>query len=395
MMNMIHRFILGLIRGFYDEILSFFRNFYIASFRDNPCLFKAVLKGILNVERESLFPDFNRSLEISSVLSSKFSSCFGFTESEIEELLNQAHHIEKMKEIKDWYEGYHMNHTVVYSPWSMVNFIQKEWELRPYWVDRADSGLIKTLFADSPPSFKDEIADLLQGKRVEEMIDENVGFSEVNTPLLIRSLFLKTGYLTALHYLYLLGAPLCQLAIPNKEVSFLFQRIIEGWFVQNYGLEWYQQFLNSLLTGDIEKFSAELKELMDHTVSIHDTGRSPEAFYHGLMIGLTASLHGSPLYEIRSNRERGSGRYDYAIIAREPQTLSILMDFKRVQEGEDKTLSPLEREDLLKQTAEEALIQITQKAYYAEIQQRGLTRLLKIGLAFSGKKFCLVHEICE
>ncbi|MBS0186349.1 MAG: PD-(D/E)XK nuclease domain-containing protein, partial [Proteobacteria bacterium] len=201
------------------------------------------------------------------------------------------------------------------------------------------------------------------------------------------------GYLTALnHQITFRGDSLCHLTIPNKEVSFLFQRIIEGWFAKDYGLKWYNEFLNSLLTGNIEKFSSELKELMDHTVSVHDTSRSPETFYHGLMIGLTASLHGSPLYEIRSNRESGSGRYDYAIIAREEQTLSILMEFKRVQEGQDKTFSPLEREDLLKQTAEEALTQISQKAYYAEIKQRGLTRLLKIGLAFSGKKFCLVYE---
>ncbi|MBS0186260.1 MAG: PD-(D/E)XK nuclease domain-containing protein, partial [Proteobacteria bacterium] len=201
------------------------------------------------------------------------------------------------------------------------------------------------------------------------------------------------GYLTALnHQITFRGDSLCRLSIPNKEVSFLFQRIIEGWFTKDYGLKWYSHFLEHLLTGNIEKFSAELKELMDHTVSVFDTGISPEAFYHGLMIGLTASLHGSPLYEIRSNRESGSGRYDYAIIAREAQTLSILMEFKRVKEEEGKKLSESKLKDLLKQTAEEALTQISQKSYYGEIQQRGLTHLLKIGLAFSGKKFCLVHE---
>ncbi|MBS0185020.1 MAG: PD-(D/E)XK nuclease domain-containing protein [Proteobacteria bacterium] len=203
-----------------------------------------------------------------------------------------------------------------------------------------------------------------------------------------------TGYLTAWKHEHTPRGSQCKLSIPNKEISFLLQRIIEGWFVQDYGLKWYEQFLNSLLQGEMEKFSLELKELIDHTVSVHDTGRSPEAFYHGLMIGLTASLHGSSLYEIRSNRESGKGRYDYAIIAREPQTLSILMEFKQIKEA-GKTLSDSKLEDLLKQTAEEALTQITQKDYYKEIKQRGLTRLLKIGLAFSGKKFCLLHEVSE
>ncbi|MBS0185411.1 MAG: PD-(D/E)XK nuclease domain-containing protein [Proteobacteria bacterium] len=201
-----------------------------------------------------------------------------------------------------------------------------------------------------------------------------------------------TGYLTAMGRQLTENGSFCSLAIPNKEVSFLFKKIIKEWFVKDYGLKWFSQFLEHLLTGNMEKFSAELKDLIEHTVSVHDTGRSPEAFYHGLMIGLTASLHGSPLYEIRSNRESGSGRYDYAIIAREAQKFSILMEFKQIKEEERKKLSESKFEDLLKQTAQEALTQISQKAYYAEIQQRGLTRLLKIGLAFSGKKFCLVHE---
>ncbi|MBS0184933.1 MAG: PD-(D/E)XK nuclease domain-containing protein [Proteobacteria bacterium] len=202
-----------------------------------------------------------------------------------------------------------------------------------------------------------------------------------------------TGYLTAMNHQYIDDGTLCTLVIPNKEVSFLLKKIIKEWFVHDYGLEWYNQFLNALLTGNIEKFSADLKELLEHTVSVHDASRTPEAFYHGLMIGLTASLHASSLYEIRSNPESGEGRYDYAIISRDAQKLSILMEFKRLKEPEGKPLSETERVALLKQTAEEALRQISQKAYYREIEQRGLTRLLKIGLSFSGKKFCLVQEV--
>ncbi|OYZ37147.1 MAG: hypothetical protein B7Y25_05170, partial [Alphaproteobacteria bacterium 16-39-46] len=98
-------------------------------------------------------------------------------------------------------------------------------------------------------------------------------------------------------------------------------------------------------------------------------------------------------YEIRSNRESGEGRYDYVIISREDQKLSILMEFKQVKEPEGKVLSESKMRDLLKQTAETALDQISQKSYCTEIEQRGLTRVLKIGLAFSGKKFCLVHVL--
>ena len=387
----------GYNKGFYDEIVSFFRNFFSASLKDNPCLYKAVLTGILRVSRESLFSGLNH-LEVYSVLNSKFSSYFGFMEGEVEGLLHQAEMDEKITEVKDWYNGYHMSDVMVYNPWSILNCIQKGGVLQPYWVNTSDNELIKTLLTGSSFSFKDDFEGLLQGSSREETIDENIVFSDLDKgdESAIWSLFLMTGYLTALnHQITFKGESLCRLSIPNKEVGFLFQRIIEQWFAKDYGLKWYRQFLEHLLRGNIEKFSADLKELFDHTVSVHDIGQSPEAFYHGLMIGLTASLHGSPLYEIRSNRESGKGRYDYAIIAKESQNLSILMEFKRVQVGEGKTLSPLKEENLLKQTAEEALTQITQKAYYAEIKQRGLTRLLKIGLAFSGKKFFLVHEVSE
>ncbi len=262
----------------------------------------------------------------------------------------------------------------VFQPWSIINFIQKGGILQPYWVNTSDNDLIKTLLAKSSVSFKDTFEMLLQGNLLEKLIDENIVFSDLktNNPTSIWSFFLMTGYLTATDHHLTPRGRLGALSIPNKEVSFLFQKIIEQWFSGDYGLDWYDQFLDALLTGNMEKFSVELKQFMEHTVSVHDTVRSPEAFYHGLMVGLTASLHASPFYEIRSNRESGDGRYDYAIISREAQKLSIIMGFKQVKEPEGKTLSDSEMTELLKKTAETALAQISEKSYCAEIEQRGL-----------------------
>ncbi len=290
-----------------------------------------------------------------------------------------------------------MAETTLYNPWSIINFIQKGGLLQPYWVNTSDNDLIKTLISTSSLPFKDDFEDLLQGKSMEELIDTNIVFSDLHKgdEAAIWSLFLMSGYLTATAHQYTPRGTLCTLSIPNKEVSFLFQRIIEQWFSRDYGLKWYDQFLDALLTGNLEKFSPELQKIMEHTLSVHDMSKHPEAFYHGLMIGLTASLHGSPSYEIRSNRESGVGRYDYAIISRDVQKLSIIMEFKQVKEPEGKTLSESKMTDLLEQTAKLALGQISQKAYCAEIEQRGLIRVLKIGLAFSGKRFCLLHETSE
>ncbi len=384
----------GYLNGFYDKVIKFFRSFFGAGLKDNTLLYKAVLTGILRVSRESLFSGVNH-LDVFSVLSPRYSSYFGFTETEVTDLLIQAKMEDKLLQVKDWYNGYHIGEATLYNPWSIINFIQKKGVFDLYWVNTSDNDLIKNLISASSLPFKEAFEGLFQGKSFERRLDENIVFSsfEKRNETAVWSLFLMTGYLTALSHEKTERGTFGTLAIPNKEVKALFRIIIEEWFSRDYGLDWYDQFLGALLTGNIEKFSSELKKIMEHTVSVHDTSRSPEAFYHGLMIGLTASLHASPSYEIRSNRESGEGRYDYAIISKEAQKLSILMEFKQVKEPEGKTLSESKMMDLLKQTAETALDQISQKAYCAEIEQRGLTSVLKIGLAFSGKKFCLVHSM--
>ncbi|MEI8295177.1 MAG: PD-(D/E)XK nuclease domain-containing protein [Alphaproteobacteria bacterium] len=193
---------------------------------------------------------------------------------------------------------------------------------------------------------------------------------------------LMTGYLTVRGCEYTHRGPLCKLVIPNQEIRDLYQSTIEQWFVNGYGTSWYDKFLWYLLNGDMEEFTARLRDIMEHTVSYHDTAREPEAFYHGLMIGLTASLGSHKDYELRSNRESGRGRYDYLIIARDPEKLSILLEFKQVKKDASETLE---------QSAQEALEQIDAQGYVGELKQRGLSKILKIGIAFSGKRFGLVH----
>ncbi|MEI8295492.1 MAG: PD-(D/E)XK nuclease domain-containing protein, partial [Alphaproteobacteria bacterium] len=181
--------------------------------------------------------------------------------------------------------------------------------------------------------------------------------------------------------------PLCKLAIPNREIRNLYRTIIEKWLANGYGLKWYDEFINHLLNGEMEYFTKGLHHIMEHTVSYHDVAREPEPFYHGLMIGLTASLAVHKDYELRSNRESGRGRYDYLIISRNPEKLSILLEFKQVTLPADKK----DAEVYLEKTAEEALKQIDAQGYVGELKQRGLSKILKIGIAFSGKRFGLVH----
>jgi len=371
------------VHGYYDPMMNTMRGLFGSVLKTNPYLYRAVITGILRVAKESLFSGVN-NLEVYSLLRSEYGQYFGFTEEEMDELLKKAALVKNSKEIKDWYNGYQVGNTVVYNPWSVVNCIKQKGELQPYWVNTSDNQLIRTILVRSNTGFKEQFELLLQDKPVEQLIDENTVFGDlIKNESAAWSLLLMAGYLKVISQKKTDDGLWCTLAIPNKEVRNLYQQIIKQWLSNEHGIAWYNQFLDHLLTGNIELFEQELKEIMEQTVSSYDTGRNPEAFYHGLMIGLTASLHHSENYEIQSNKESGYGRYDYLIFSRDKNKPTVLLEFKKISTGKD-----LEQLDIsLEQAAQEALDQIDQKQYLAEVKKRGSTHILKIGLAFCGKRF--------
>ncbi len=217
------------------------------------------------------------------------------------------------------------------------------------------------------------------------LINENFVYGELkeNREAALWSFLLMAGYLNVTDCQLIKGRQHCRLAIPNKEVNDLYRNLIEEWLAGSRGLSWYEGFLMNLLEGKIDAFKKGLAYIMDTIVSVHDTGKEPEAFYHGLIIGITASLCDSETYELRSNRESGDGRYDYFIVSRDPEKFSILMEFKKVSSSD---------QAMLKEAANRARRQIDLRNYLAEAEQRHIKKLLKIGIAFSGKKFECNHS---
>jgi Predicted AAA-ATPase/PD-(D/E)XK nuclease superfamily len=371
----------GYAHGYYDKVIEVMRHLFSASLKSNPYLYRAVLTGILRIARESLFSGLN-NLEVYSLLRSEYSQYFGFTEEEVVELLKESGLEIKLEEIRGWYNGYQMGNTVVYNPWSIVNCIKRKGLLQPYWVNTSDNALVKNLLIQSSTKFKHEFELLLEGKVVEKFIDENFVFPELKANEgAIWSLLLMTGYLKVVSSQETLQGTLCQLEIPNQEIRNLYRKIIELWLSNGKGIEWYNEFLKHLLTGNVEGFKDSLSNILLQTISVHDLSREPEAFYQGLMIGLTASLDKRD-YEKKSNRE-GYGRYDIVIIPRDINKLAIILELKSVK-------APKKEENLkllLQQDAKEALIQIDKNAYSSELKQRGIKNVLKMGLAFCGKDF--------
>jgi hypothetical protein len=364
------------LRGYYDELMPFFRNFLSGPLKDESLLKRAILTGILRISKESLFSGIS-NIKIHSVSSDKYSNHFGFTENEVNILLNKAKLPAVLQQTKDWYNGYNFGGTTIYNPWSIIEFIFEKGKLRPYWVNTSDNELIKQLIVNSGTEIKDKIATLIAGKSIKEIIDEHIVFGDLDTnPSALWNLFLMSGYLKAI--------PInkdknnedneeYELSIPNKEIDSLYRKIIREWLSGARGLNWYREFLSDLANGRVEAFEEKLQALIIGTLSCHDvTIATQEAFYHGLMLGFVSGL--KETHEIKSNKESGKGFYDVAIIPKDVGKLGIVMEFKAT-----------DKENNLDNEAKIALEQIDRSNYIAELNQRGITNICKMGIAFARK----------
>jgi len=369
----------GYMNGYYNEMIEFMRGMLGAALKTNSYIEKAVITGILRVAKESLFSGVN-NLKVYSILNSKHSEYFGFTEEEVNGALKKADLSDKAAAIKEWYNGYQIGDTVIYNPWSIVNCVDEKGMIVPYWVNTSDNQLIKDLFKITPIEFKAEFEKLLSSEAVEKLISENMVFEflKVN-PASLWSLLLMSGYLKPVSTRQTDQGTFAELVIPNREVRNLYRQIVEQWLSNGHGIEWYNKFIEALITGKIEDFKRYLRIIIEQITSYHDFAKEPEAFYQGLMLGFTASLHAAGSYQIKSNRESGLGRFDIMLIPKDISRLGIIIELKVKAETES-----------LEEAALQALTQITEKKYAEELKSFDIKKVLKIGIGFCGKEFALI-----
>ncbi|MBF0299363.1 MAG: AAA family ATPase [Oligoflexia bacterium] len=381
------------IAGYYKEMMDLMRGMLGAALKDNLALNRAVITGVIRVAKESLFSGLN-NVEIYSVMQFKYSQYFGFTEEEVGDLLEKAKMSDHTSTVKEWYNGYKFAGTIVYNPWSIVNFIQKN-ELRAYWVNTSDNALIRDVVIHSSSEFKTNLEELLLGKSCEQLIDEHVVFGDLKQNKgAAWSLLVSAGYLNVVSFKIVRQGLICLLTIPNQEISSVYSNMIEMWLSSDRGIQWYNNFLNNLLTGNIREFAVGLEKLLTQVSSVYDMASEPEAFYHGLMLGLTASLDHT-VYELSSNREGGYGRYDIAITPKDDNKLGIILELKSISNESNRKNNSNKSNNrsiksltlLLEKSAKEALAQIDEKNYLVGMLQRGIKKIVKIGIAFAGKRF--------
>lgn len=366
----------GYSKDFYDEIIGFMRNFFSGAFKDNRNLTYGFLTGILRIAQESIFSGLN-NLTVNSVMDDEYDQFFGFTSSEVRDMLEYYGSLDKESELKDWYDGYLFGSTEIYNPWSVINYISKGCIPQAYWVNTGKNEILEDVLKVATDDITERLHALLQGERVVARIDQNVVYRSLSEdPANIYSLLLVAGYLkTPRKQLQADGSYLCEVSIPNKEIAAVYKSEILSHLLQIGAVTrtTADKIAESLYASDYKKLQKAIAEYMDKSISFYDAGA--ESFYHGLVLGLIALMDNQ--YKIKSNRESGNGRYDISLIPRENRYPGIIMELKWKKDL---------NEDGLIKLADQALAQIDNNRYDAEMKEDGIQDVLKFGIAFSGKK---------
>jgi Protein of unknown function (DUF1703)./Predicted AAA-ATPase. len=361
--------------GYYNELISFIRNLLGGGLKDNPYIEKAVLTGIMRIAKESIFSGLN-NLKVSTVIREDYSNKFGFTEEETAGLLAEMGIDHKMDEVREWYNGYRFGSTVIYNPWSILNYADSWKEgFRPHWVNTGSSDLIRDMLTRAGSEVKLDLELLVKGGELVKAVREDTVLTEIeDSTESLWSFLLFSGYLKAAETWMEGKKTMCRLKIPNNEVEYVFEEIILHWVNKGIGGTDHRYLLKSLTSGDVKTFGRIFRDIVRKSLSYFDVGgNEPEKFYHAFVLGLMVSLTGE--YEVKSNRESGYGRYDVMLIPTDRQGKGIVMEFKKADE-----------EETLEEACTAALGQIKGKAYASDLAGLGVKDVLTLGIAFRHKE---------
>ncbi|MBX9889968.1 MAG: ATP-binding protein [Amoebophilaceae bacterium] len=387
--------------AYLESLVGFMRNLFSAGLKGNDALERGLLTGILRVSKDSMLSGLN-NLKSYTMLDKSYSSHFGFSEEETKTLFEGQGLVPlplDFDEVRHWYNGYKSGDLVVYNPWSILYCLSEDGIFDVYWVNTGNNDLIKRSVLRSNSGIKIKFEQLMQGETICVPIDKHLSFDLLDQDeTTFWSLLLFAGYLKASSVTFNEHSGLhdCALVIPNQEVHTLYYRFFKEWLSDQFSNRTqYESFLDHLVSGNVSLFVQELGDFLIQSVSVYDTHKKSEGFYHGFVLALIASLRST--HHVQSNRESGYGRYDVLIIPKGgTQALSsntfttngpqaLLLEFKQVAKEEE-----------LENAARAALGQIQAQAYRTELLAYPYVReIVEVGIAFSGKSVLAAYSVYD
>ena len=360
--------------GFYDDMTNLIRSCFESALKTNPSLEFAVLTGCLRVSRESIFTGLN-NLKTYSITKNKFSQYFGFTQEEMQEIL-QTFSLEQYAEtIAKWYDGYRFGLTEIYNPWSVLNCIDSYLQndmvaCEPYWSNTSSNRIVKRLIEESNERTKSMVEELINGTPIHTQIFEDVtyGTIDVNQDY-IWSFLLFTGYLKIISCETVGDETYYDMVIPNVEIKSIYKNTIRSWFIDHINRDSRTDILESVIHADAEKLEDLLCTWLTNTISCFD---EQENYYHGFVTGLVSGFNG---YMVVSNRESGNGRFDLVVKQRSRWHHAAILEFKVVEKYNQMT-----------KACEDALRQIEEKDYEASLRDEQYENIAKLGICFCQKR---------
>ncbi len=360
--------------GFYDDMTNLIRSCFESALKTNPSLEFAVLTGCLRVSRESIFTGLN-NLKTYSITKNKFSQYFGFTQAEMQEILQTFSLEQYARTIAKWYDGYRFGLTEIYNPWSVLNCIDSYLQndmvaCEPYWSNTSSNRIVKRLIEESNERTKSMVEELINGTPIHTQIFEDVtyGTIDVNQDY-IWSFLLFTGYLKIISCETIGDETYYDMVIPNVEIKSIYKNTIRSWFIDHINRDNRTDILESVIYADAEKLEDLLCTWLTNTISCFD---EQENYYHGFVTGLVSGFNG---YMVVSNRESGNGRFDLVVKQRSRWHHAAILEFKVVEKYNQMT-----------KACEDALRQIEEKDYEASLRDEQYENIAKLGICFCQKR---------
>ena len=371
------------LNGYYDDMVNFLRNVFSTALKTNDALEKGVLTGCLRIAKEStpqagfsLFTGLN-NFKVNSIFDEVSRQRFGFTQSEID-LLLQAYHAEEYKAVvKEWYDGYEFGGCDVYNPWSVLMYMDRLLNSsrkmpESFWANTSGNDIIYRYVKEANPLMREEFDVLASGDMIEKPIKDDLTYREMDQINNVYSFLLYTGYLKVVSCVNE-EEKRYRLMIPNKEIKRVYVSIFREWFdeqVKNNGAT----FVEALKQKDISGATELLNTVLFQSISYFDYD---EKFYHGLLLGMMSE------YQVVSNQESGLGRSDITLLPISRLSRGVLLELKVAKREED-----------LQKLAEQACKQIIDMKYIEGLERKGYKDIIGYGIAFY-KKSCVIAAVLD